>query len=565
MYTCTCVGYYSYYTSLIVAKVEAPPPKQPTTTPTASSADISTIQDRLRMYQESVKMAETQGDSSKVRRYKRSLGTLEDMLKTAKGGRPVNMDELPPAINTPKPAAEPSSIKPRPQPSANHPGNLIDLDAPEFDEFTLSEEDMASLMTGFVDDRSEGEPHPSLPSSSVTATPPTNQPSTKPTPKPRAPPTSSSRPPGLIDLDTPEFAEFDLSDADLEMLSGAFVDDRDKGGTPMGKPEVPPPSTQSLPSKPAIVPQPTTKELTKELVLQALNERKDQYMTASQNAKSKGDEKTRKQYGMVAVNFKRAIESVSSGAPVDLRGIPPPPPGFSSKCNIDISSYGAKPHPPVDTASPQSSVASQQPDDDEEGAVDSSIPTPKTPLEALIQRLEKYKEGLKNAQEKGETSRVRRTGRIIKQYEDAIKLTKAGKPCDYNDLPTPPGFPPIPSGGGRAKPSVTPGTSVGPRPQPLPTQSLPAKVPIKLTPSVSDRQLQAIQERGSHYMTAVKQAKAKGDRDKALMYLKYYKSIQQMLQAAQGGLPVDLSQVSGCGFNIMIYIISFIVATVAIL
>lgn len=37
-------------------------------------------------------------------------------------------------------------------------------------------------------------------------------------------------------------------------------------------------------------------------------------------------------------------------------------------------------------------------------------------------------------------SKVRRYGRIIKQFEQAIKLHKAGKPIPVDELPTPPGI-----------------------------------------------------------------------------------------------------------------------------
>lgn len=37
-----------------------------------------------------------------------------------------------------------------------------------------------------------------------------------------------------------------------------------------------------------------------------------------------------------------------------------------------------------------------------------------------------------------------RFGRIVKQYEDAIKKHKSGKPVPFDELPTPPGFGPIP-------------------------------------------------------------------------------------------------------------------------
>ena len=52
-------------------------------------------------------------------------------------------------------------------------------------------------------------------------------------------------------------------------------------------------------------------------------------------------------------------------------------------------------------------------------------------------------------------------GRIVKQYEDAIKTVKAGKSIDFSELPTPPGFPPIPVGGA-AQPARTAPSGVPP-------------------------------------------------------------------------------------------------------
>ena len=534
----------------------APPTKKP-------SVDTGVIQDRLKMYNDALKEAESQKDTSKIRRYKRAIGTIEDMLKATRGGRPINMEELPPIVSVAPPTKPPvtvsqplsqpptTSTKPKPKPSSQTgPGNLIDLDAPEFDEFNLSEEDMSILMASFADDRgSKTTPTNPVP---VTQTTPTTQQPKPPPPKPAPKPQSRTsqpqpRPPGLIDLDTPEFSEFDLSDADIEAMAGMLVDDRTKPKEQVVSTSRPPPdrTTQSLPTKPPIQTG-GGGAVSKDQVHAVLVERKDQYMKAMQKARSQGDSKTQKKYGMVAVQFEHALKSIDSNQPLDLRGIPPPPPGFSSKYNIDISQYNTQPHPPPTTTtdSPQSSVSSQSgagggdTQEEDEGGVDPSIPLPKTPLEALQQRLEKYREGLKNAQEKGETSRARRSTRIIKQYETAIKMTKAGKPYDFSELPTPPGYPPIPTG---SRPT---GTS---QPRPNPVQSLPVGVPaIKLRPSVSDRQLQAIQERGAEFQQAARQAKAKGDRDKALMYLRYYKSIQQILQAAEGGLPVDMTQVSIC-------------------
>lgn len=60
-------------------------------------------------------------------------------------------------------------------------------------------------------------------------------------------------------------------------------------------------------------------------------------------------------------------------------------------------------------------------------------------MEALQQRLSKFKESEENAKKENNASKVRRMGRIVKQYEDAIRLHKAGKPIPVDELPTPPG------------------------------------------------------------------------------------------------------------------------------
>ena len=44
----------------------------------------------------------------------------------------------------------------------------------------------------------------------------------------------------------------------------------------------------------------------------------------------------------------------------------------------------------------------------------------------------------------GNSSKSRRYGRIIKQYQQAVKSTKAGRSVNVNDLPTLPIFAPIP-------------------------------------------------------------------------------------------------------------------------
>ena len=78
---------------------------------------------------------------------------------------------------------------------------------------------------------------------------------------------------------------------------------------------------------------------------------------------------------------------------------------------------------------------------------------PKSVMEALQQRLDKYKSTYEEAKAAGESSKARRMQRIVKQYQEAIKDHQAKRPVDFNELPTPPGFAPIPTGG-RASASV---------------------------------------------------------------------------------------------------------------
>ena len=68
------------------------------------------------------------------------------------------------------------------------------------------------------------------------------------------------------------------------------------------------------------------------------------------------------------------------------------------------------------------------------------IPIPQSTLEALEQRLAKYQSIMQQAQEEGNSSKARRFGRIVKQYQDAIKFNKLGKPIPFDELPDLPGI-----------------------------------------------------------------------------------------------------------------------------
>ena len=522
------------------------------------------------------------------------------MLKSAKAGRNINLDDMPPPVfikeaDSSTKEATPTQEKPRPpQPVASKPpGNLIDLDDPELDEFNLTDEDLTTMAASFVDDRQQpqvqsGSKIPTSQSDTKTASPsnvdpkPTvsqssssasdtkiSPPQPKPRPKPRPPPPSG----GMIDLDDPSLDEFTLTEEELATMSSMIMDDRatkkpklddpspipvvssekimSKSSSVFPSPQIrvdSPSKTQVTPSVsrttaqslPATLKKPVSSKSDASVIRSLLVERRNQYQSA---AKSKRDSAKKKEFLLIAARFSRIVKAVDAGQEVDLSQMPGPPPGFESHFNVDVKSLST-PSPPQKLTAPSSSHQVDGAADEVVVSPDPGIPVPKTALEALDQRLSKYKEGMKIAQEKGESSRVRRMGRIIKQYELAIKDTKIGKPVDYDDLPAPPGYPPIPAAKQvkRAQPGATS--------LPLPTQSLPVSskpvgqaTPQQITPSISQQQIAMVERRMTELKLAAKQEQTKNNRDGALHYVKMMKGLESMLEMARNGLPVNLEQV----------------------
>ena len=515
------------------------------------------------------------------------------MLKSARSGKVIVEDDMPtsvfvkqapPTLAPPptKQSAPPAAPKPHPQARPPPASNLINLDDPEFEEFNISEDDLAAMAASLVDDRktaqlkqlssSPPKPQPRPP----VKTSPTPTPRPKPTPSPRthqapAPPPpkpAPKQPGGMLDLDDPEFDEFTISEDELAAMASMLVDDRKKPkldeplpqSTPRSyvamdtsrdgvaasfqrkpapqRPVVHTKPTQSLPSR---VSEPASSGGgdEKETIRKLLSERREQYQHAAKAQKTEG--KVR-EYRLVAAQFARVSKAFEQGQDVDLSLMPGPPPGYRSSFNIDVSKYAPKPQQanskPAEGQSPNSSLSSNAGQEEEE--VNPDIPIPKTTLEALEQRIAKYKEGVKSAEENGEGSRVRRLGRIIKSYDAAVKATKAGKPYDYDDLPAPPGYPPIPAPKMMKRPQMV---SAVP-----PTQSLPVRpaavLPVRrLAPSINDQQLAFIEQRRSELHMAARQEQTKGNKEGALHYLKLRKGLDMMLEAAKSGIPINMEEV----------------------
>lgn len=137
-------------------------------------------------------------------------------------------------------------------------------------------------------------------------------------------------------------------------------------------------------------------------------------------------------------------------------GPPEDPPPNTQQSEVQQEAASSNPEPP------------QPPPQD--APAEGSLVTANSVEEALQQRLEVYQKQVDAAKAEGNSSKARRMGRVVKQFEDALKLHRAGKPVPVDELPTPPGYAPIPVAGGSAPPKTEPGPSP-PQPKPRPSGS----------------------------------------------------------------------------------------------
>uniref|UniRef100_A0A8C9Q7S8 Coiled-coil and C2 domain-containing protein 1B n=1 Tax=Spermophilus dauricus TaxID=99837 RepID=A0A8C9Q7S8_SPEDA len=204
---------------------------------------------------------------------------------------------------------------------------------------------------------------------------------------------------------------------------------------------------------------------------------------------------------------------------------------------------------------------------------------PQTVLDALQQRLNKYREAGIQARASGDERKARMHERIAKQYQDAIRAHRAGRKVDFAELPVPPGFPPIPGlepTVGTDEDSVAAtlaaaqklATSEDTAPvededkaEPLgqaPVAKKPAQplVPSSrhlsepkalsskeaLSPTVQE-QLTLLEARKLQYQRAALQAKRRQDLEQAKAHLRVAKCLEGQIIQVRAGRPVDLSKV----------------------
>lgn len=332
-----------------------------------------------------------------------------------------------------------------------------------------------------------------------------------------------------------------------------------------------PPSSPPVPLSPAPT-SPTTAGVNAEKI-PILLARQKEYKEFALNAKRAGDKQSALQYIKIVKLFDQVLAAARAGELVDLSDMPPPP------SELSMADLNPQPPPAVTVApeppSPHKEEAATQAST--EPAQEEGLVTASNILEALTQRLEVFQAALQSAKDQGNSSKARRSERIVKQFQDAIKQYKAGKSVAYDELPTPPGFGPIPlpsaaAAGGTSRPA--PAVPVRPAPAPAPEKSSsppaskpspeksspPSRPPLEKqdsrvggnhsNTSVMKKTIDTLLERQNEFKSAALAAKKAGEMEQAKEYLKIFKGFDTMLNAARGGLPVDLSSVNNYSNNI---------------
>ena len=292
--------------------------------------------------------------------------------------------------------------------------------------------------------------------------------------------------------------------------------------------------------------------------LEYLQIRLVEYKSAALEAKKNNDKKSAVSHFQNMKKIQNAIDnkdaSFSIGSPVINQA----------------ESVEAKPDP-----APKSPTQQAQPKPQAAAPVMSPMGQPKTAMEALLMRKTIFYEQEQKAKKENNSSKARRYGRIIKQYDAAIKLLNGGGKPDFDSLPDLPmdGFPQIPgvqakeltledamatankAGNVEEDDSPKPAPKPAPRPVPAPGSVTPPKAKSEMPhlpgaleagsdgSSAYGKQLEFLNQRHQQFRQAALKEKEKGNKEGAMKYLRCMKGMEPMIQNAKRGLPVDIRKI----------------------
>ncbi|KAL9704384.1 hypothetical protein quinque_007902 [Culex quinquefasciatus] len=263
--------------------------------------------------------------------------------------------------------------------------------------------------------------------------------------------------------------------------------------------------------------------------LAMLQERKAQYKAAALEAKKAGNSEQAIKFIKIVKQFDMVIQALENGQDIDLSKMPPPPTAAAVAPPVPPRQNRKEENTTQKEAEVPAVVVETAPEEGgDDAAPEEVLIQASSVMEALQQRLEIYKASEKSAKDEGNSSKARRMGRIVKQFEDAIKLHRAGKPLPLDELPTPPGYGPIPVE------APTPVTS----PVAGPSKEVP-----KAAQTTNDRQIAALLERQKEFRQAAVEAKKAGELEEAKEYLRVFKGLEKLIETARGGIPIDMNTV----------------------
>lgn len=283
--------------------------------------------------------------------------------------------------------------------------------------------------------------------------------------------------------------------------------------------------------------------------LAMLQERKAQYKAAALEAKKAGNSEQAIKFIKIVKQFDMVIQALENGQDIDLSKMPPPPTAAAVAPPVPPRQNRKEENTTQKEAEVPAVVVETAPEEGgDDAAPEEVLIQASSVMEALQQRLEIYKASEKSAKDEGNSSKARRMGRIVKQFEDAIKLHRAGKPLPLDELPTPPGYGPIPVEGAAAP---APAPSPAPSPRPVPKAPTPATSPVagpskevpKAAQTTNDRQIAALLERQKEFRQAAVEAKKAGELEEAKEYLRVFKGLEKLIETARGGIPIDMNTV----------------------
>ncbi|XP_062290150.1 coiled-coil and C2 domain-containing protein 1A [Scomber scombrus] len=326
------------------------------------------------------------------------------------------------------------------------------------------------------------------------------------------------------------------------------------------------PAAAITPDTPAISPlTPSQPDAQHSELKQAVLSRQREYKMAAIHAKQSGDIDQAKQHYLTAKKLDTLVEALDRGQPIELSSLPPPPGDVVAEHRAppQSSSKPAAPAAPAASAAPAAAAPAQ--------VVPANLPAPSSLAEALQQRMDIYKSAAEGAKSKGDDRKARMHQRIVKQYQDAIRAHKAGRPVSLSDLPVPPGCPPLQgSEGGQqtfmgvletamkianqdadaedeeedspreaAKPAARPPSQTAKSPAPqAPRGSSALKLGLK-----GQQQVDYLLLRRQAFLRAALRSKQMKDMTGAAQHLRNAKGLDPMITAAKSGLPVDITKI----------------------